>query len=154
MKRTIPWKWLFAVSLSLNLGVFAALFFRQLEAPVDAAQPRLNLPHYLQLSETQEQRWRELEPDFQRELASNWREIGKHREALIMQIFSTAPQREKIAAEQARIAALQDAQQQRVIAQLLAERELLNEQQRAKLRDLLLTRYRQEATEEEMLHRE
>lgn len=154
MKRTIPWKWLFAVSLSLNLGIFAAFFFRQLEAPVDAAQPRLNLPHYLQLSEMQEQRWRELEPDFQRELASNWREIGKHREALIMQIFSTAPQREKIAAEQARIAALQDAQQQRVIAQLLAERELLNEQQRAKLRDLLLTRYRQEATEEEMLHRE
>lgn len=154
MNRTIPWKWLFAVSLSLNLGIFAAFVLRQFHPPVDAAQPRLNLPHYLQLSESQGQRWRALEPDFQRELASNWREIGKHREALVMQIFSSAPQREKIAAEQARIAALQNAQQQRVIAQLLAERELLNEQQRVKLRDLLLARYRQDATEEELLHRE
>lgn len=66
-----------------------------------------------------------------------------HREALVRHIFSTALQRAEIDAEQARIAALQDAQQQRVIAQLLAKRELLDENQRAKLRDLLLSRYAQ-----------
>lgn len=60
------------------------------------------------------------------------------------------PQR-AIDAEQARIAALQDAQQ-RVIAQLLAERALLDDGQRARLMALLLSRYAQESSEEE-LHR-
>ena len=52
------------------------------------------------------------------------------------------------------IAALQEAQQQRVIAQLLAERGVLDEQQRERLMDLLLSRYSQESTEEELLHRD
>ena len=45
------------------------------------------------------------------------------------------------------------AQQQRVITQLLAERELLDTAQRERLLQLLLGRYAQEATEEELLHR-
>jgi hypothetical protein len=53
-----------------------------------------------------------------------------------------------------RIAALQDAQQQRVIAQLLAERALLDDGQRARLMALLLSRYAQESSEEELLHRD
>ena len=57
-------------------------------------------------------------------------------------------------AEQTAIAALQEAQQQRVIAQLLAERGVLDEQQRERLMDLLLSRYSQESTEEELLHRD
>ena len=64
------------------------------------------------------------------------------------------PQRAAIDAEQARIAALQDAQQQRVIAQLLAERALLDDGQRARLMALLLSRYAQESSEEELLHRD
>ena len=62
--------------------------------------------------------------------------------------------RAAIDAEQARIAALQDAQQQRVIAQLLAERALLDDGQRARLMALLLSRYAQESSEEELLHRD
>ena len=42
----------------------------------------------------------------------------------------------------------------RVIAQLLAERGVLDEQQRERLMDLLLSRYAQESTEEELLHRD
>ena len=55
---------------------------------------------------------------------------------------------------EAAIARLQAEQQQRVIAQLLAERALLNEAQRVRLMELLLRRYAQESSEEELLHRE
>lgn len=40
-----------------------------------------------------------------------------------------------------------------MITQLLAERELLDTAQRERLLQLLLGRYAQEATEEELLHR-
>ncbi|MFP5485837.1 MAG: hypothetical protein ACLGHV_09245, partial [Gammaproteobacteria bacterium] len=62
--------------------------------------------------------------------------------------------RAAIDAEQAAIARLQGAQQQRVITQLLAERALLDERQRTRLMELLLNRYAQETTEEEQLHRD
>lgn len=155
MNRTV-WKWLLAASLSLNLGIIAVVLINQSrpQPQENAAQAPLSLPDYLQLNDAQRQRWRQLEPDFLRDISANWSEIRKHREALVRHIFSAAPQRSEIDAEQARIAALQDAQQQRVIAQLLAERELLNESQRAKLKDLLLSRYAREATEEELLHRD
>ena len=68
-------------------------------------------------------------------------------------IFADAPERTAIAAEQAAIARLQATQQQRVIDQLLAERAMLDDAQRTRLLQLLLTRYAKEATEEEMLHR-
>lgn len=156
MNRT-AWKWLLAVSLSLNLGIIATVLFNQLR-PLPQANttqaPHVNLPDYLQLSNEQRQRWQQLEPVFLQDIAANWREIRKHRETLVRHIFAATPQRAAIDAEQARIAALQDAQQQRVISQLLAERDLLNESQRARLMALLLSRYAQEATEEELLHRD
>lgn len=151
----IGWKWLLAVSLSLNIGIVAAVLVKQVHplAQANGAPPHLNLPDYLRLNQAQRQRWRQLEPDFLRDIAANWSEIRAHREALVRHIFSPTPQRSEIDAEQASIAALQEAQQRRVIIQLLAERELLDERQRAKLRDLLLSRYAQDATEEERLHR-
>ena len=69
-------------------------------------------------------------------------------------IFAAAPDRTAIDAEQTAIAGLQQAQQQRVIAQLLAERGVLDEQQRERLMNLLLNRYSQESTEEELPHRD
>jgi hypothetical protein len=72
----------------------------------------------------------------------------------VRHIFAAAPDRTVIDAEQAAIAKLQGAQQQRVITQLLAERNVLDEQQRKRLMDLLLSRYSQETTEEELLHRD
>jgi hypothetical protein len=153
MNRPI-WKWLLAVSLSLNLGIIGVVLLKQVrpQPPANTAQP-LNLPDYLQLNEVQRQRWQQLEPGFLQDIGANWQQIRQHREALVLHIFSDAPEQAAIDVEQARIGTLQQAQQQRVITQLLAERELLDASQRIKLRDLLLSRYAQEATEEERLHR-
>lgn len=155
MNRTI-WKWLLAISLSLNAGMLAAVAFNvtRPEPQRLVAGTHINLQDYLHLNAEQRARWQQIEQDFLKDLSGNWRDIRSHREALVRQIFSAGPDRAAIDAEQARIAALQDAQQRRVIRQLLAERELLDERQRAALMDLLLTRYQQEATEEELLHRD
>lgn len=155
MNRT-KWKWLLAMSLALNVGTVASVLVNKtgVLAQLTGAQPRdLNLPDYLQLNNEQRMRWDQLEPAFLQDIALNWSKIRKHRELLVRHIFSTTPERAAIDAEQAEIAALQDAQQRRVITQLLAERDLLDERQREKLMTLLLGRYAQEATEEELLHR-
>ncbi|MGV8892581.1 MAG: periplasmic heavy metal sensor [Burkholderiaceae bacterium] len=156
MNHTV-WKWLLAISLSLNLGIIGAVLVKQarpLPQANTAQPPHVNLPDYLQLNDQQRRRWRQLEPAFVQDIAANWRDIRKHRETLVRHIFSATPELAAIDVEQARIVALQDAQQRRVITQLLAERDLLDEGQRAKLMALLLSRYAQEATEEEQLHRD
>lgn len=155
-RRSVP-AWLLAVSLALNAGIVVAVALHQWQPPpkAETSQPSpVNLPDYLELSAEQRQRWQQLEPDFLRDVAANWSEVRRHREALVRHIFANEPQRTAIDAEQARIAALQDAQQQRVIAQLLAERALLDDGQRARLMALLLSRYAQESMEEELLHRD
>ncbi|HJV79707.1 periplasmic heavy metal sensor [Noviherbaspirillum sp.] len=153
MNRTAL-KWLLAISLSLNAGMIVAVAVNRLGDPQASMQgEQLSLPDYLQLSADQRRRWSEIEEVFLKDIASNWREIRAHREDLVRQIFSGTPDRSVIDAEQSKIAALQDSQQRRVITQLLAERELLDQSQRDKLMKLLLSRYTQEATEEEMLHR-
>lgn len=150
-------KWLLVVSLSLNLGVAATVVAGRIagvgEGRHTQAAP-VNLPDYLQLTDAQRRRWAEIERPFLEDIANNWRAIRAHREMLVRQVFSATPDRAVINVEQQRIAVLQDAQQRRVIEQLLAERALLNEQQRAQLMALLLNRYTQESTEEESLHRQ
>lgn len=145
-----------AASLSLNLGFAATVAYKQLQQipTAPAAQQHVSLPDQLQLSLEQRSRWHQIEQGFIKDLAVNWRDIRQHREALIKHIFSAQPERTKIDAEQAKIATLQDAQQRRVIRQLLAERDLLDQRQRAALMTLLLQRYTNEATEEELLHRD
>lgn len=157
MKRTVWTRYLLIASLALNLGIVSALVLRPSPPrPADiAAQPaHLNLQDYLELTADQRVQWKQLEPAFLQALASNWRDIRQHREALVRHIFAAAPDRTAIDAEQAAIAGLQGAQQQRVIAQLLAERNVLDEPQRKRLMDLLLSRYSEETTEEEQLHRD
>ncbi|WP_404302720.1 periplasmic heavy metal sensor [Alicycliphilus denitrificans] len=155
MKHPAWTRTLLAVSLALNLGVLAALVLRPaLVAPSQvAAPPAVHLPDYLQLTPEQRARWDALEAPFLHDLSANWDDIRRHREALVRHIFAATPDRAAIDAEQAAIAQLQAAQQQRVIAQLLAERALLGEDQRERLLQLLLGRYAEEATEEELLHR-
>lgn len=149
-------KWLLVISLSLNGGMLAAVAYNQVRATNDAPREatHVNLQDDLKLTAEQRRRWQQLEQDFLKDLSANWREIRTHREKLVRQIFAATPDRAAIDAEQEKIAALQDAQQRRVIAQLLTEREMLDANQRAALMDLLLTRYSQEATEEELLHRD
>jgi len=113
----------------------------------------VHLPDYLQLTREQRARWDALEAPFLHDLSANWSDIRRHRDALVRHIFAATPDRAAIDAEQATIGRLQAAQQQRVIAQLLAERALLEEGQRERLLQLLLSRYAEEATEEELLHR-
>ena len=156
MNRTVWTRYLLVVSLALNLGIVTALVIRPSppQPVATAAQPHLNLQDYLELTAEQRAQWQKLEPAFLHELAANWQDIRQHREALVRHIFATTPDRTAIDAEQAAIAHLQGAQQQRVITQLLAERKLLDEHQRKRLMDLLLSRYSQETTEEELLHRD
>ena len=153
MNRSTMWKGLLALSLALNLGTITAVLVQQARPAQNATAAPLNVPDYLGLGPQQRERWQQLEPAFLRDLAANWSDIRRHRESLVRQIFAASPQRAAIDAEQATIAALQAAQQQRVIAQLLAERDLLDAPQREKLMNLLLSRYAQESTEEEQLHR-
>lgn len=146
-----------AASLALNLGFVAAVAWH-LHAPAPTtsttAPAHVPLDQQLQLSASQRQRWQSIEPAFLQDIDRNWRAIHQHREALVRAIFSASPDHQAIQAQQAQIAALQEAQQQRVIAQLLAEHDILEPAQRAKLMALLLERYTQEATEEELLHRD
>ena len=151
------WKWLLAVSVSLNVGFAATVLykhFRMPSVPLSIQSKPISLPDQLQLTGEQRSRWHQMELGFIADLGANWHEIEQRREVLIRQIFSTQPDREKIDVEQAKIAALQEAQQRRVITQLLGERELLDQRQRAVLMALLLSRYENEATKEELLHRD
>ena len=152
MKHPTWIRTLLAVSLALNLGILAALVLRPARVAPPPA-PAVHLPDYLALTSGQRTRWEALEAPFLHDLSSNWDDIRHRREALVRHIFAAAPDRAAIDAEQAAIARLQAAQQQRVITQLLAERELLDTAQRERLLQLLLGRYAQEATEEELLHR-
>lgn len=157
MNRTVWTRYLLVVSLALNLGIVAALVIRPAPlqpAGIAAQPPHLNLQDYLELTAEQRVQWQKLEPAFLHELAANWQDIRRHREALVRHIFAATPDRTLIDREQAAIARLQEAQQQRVITQLLAERNLLDEHQRKRLMDLLLSRYSRETTEEELLHRD
>jgi len=154
MKHPAWIRYLLAISLALNLGVIAALVLRTVPVapPKAATPPVVYLPDYLELTPAQRARWQGLEPPFLSDLSANWSDIRRHREALVRHIFAPKPDRAAIDAEQAAIGHLQAAQQQRVIEQLLAERDLLDEHQRARLLELLLARYAKEATEEELLH--
>lgn len=144
-------KLLLALSLALNAGILGAVTFGQMRAAPHAPVVA-SLPDQLHLTPAQRLRWQEIEPGFLNDLAANWRAIKAHRERLVRHIFAPVADRAAISAEQAAIATLQDAQQRRVIAQLLAERDVLDERQRAVLMNLLLDRYARESTEEERLH--
>ena len=124
-----------ALSLLLNLGVVGAAGYRALARP---ASDSTNLAARLGLDSSQRERWHALEEGFVRELDAGWREIAAHRETLVREVFSDQPAAARIEAERASIAKLQVQQQQRVIAQFLREREILNEQQRRALVELLL----------------
>jgi hypothetical protein len=124
---------LLACSVLINVGVLGAAAYRALTAD---AFP--GLPRHLGLDAGQTQRWHEAERGFLAQLADGATTIQAHRDRLIRAIFSDTPDPAMIDAERAAIATLQDAQQKRVIEQLLRERELLDATQRERLAALLL----------------
>lgn len=124
---------LLLISLLLNVGVVGAVAWR-------AWNSFPGLPRYLRLDDAQLGRWRAAEARFLEGLAADTTEIRARRERMIREIFlSPTPDAAAIEAERAGIARLQDRQQQAVIRQLLAEREMLDPAQREKLARLLLS---------------
>jgi Spy/CpxP family protein refolding chaperone len=97
-----------------------------------------SLPDYLKLNAGQRRQWHDLEKGFLKELATDWDQIRAHRRNMINEIFAERPDRSRIEAERAAIAELQATQQQRVIAQLLKERDIIDPGQRRALAELLL----------------
>ena len=153
MSRSL--RYAFALSLLLNVGVVAALGYQWLRGglpPVVRETGPESAADYLKLSASQRERWHALEADFLSGLQSGIKEMAAHRENLIREIFSERPVPGRIEHEREAIARLQDAQQKRVIGQLLEEREVLDTAQRQALAELLL---RQSPAESdiERLHR-
>lgn len=132
-----------ALSLLVNLGVLAAVAYRGIVAGdlshgAGSRPETASLPRYLQLSAEQTRDWQATESTFLAQLRSGASDIRAHRDRLIREIFSTAPDPAKIDAERENIGRLQDEQQKLVIRQLLRERELLLPAQRESLARLLL----------------
>ncbi len=144
------------LSLLLNLGVIGAVGYRvvqhgQLPGVLGGNATEASLPDYLKLSAAQRRQWHELESGFLRELGADWQQIRPHREKMIREIFSDRPDRGRIEAEREVIAQLQARQQQRVIEQLLKERDILGPEQQRALAELLI-RQAPAGTFEERLH--
>lgn len=155
MKR-LGMKLVLVLSLLLNLGVIGAVGYRivqhgQLPGVFGGNATEAGLPDYLKLSAEQRRQWHELETAFLRELGADWQQIRSHRESMIREIFSDRPDRGRIEAERAVIAQLQAGQQQRVIEQLLKERDILDREQQRALAELLV-RQAPAGTFEERLH--
>lgn len=123
-----------AASLALNVGFVGAVGYRQWLGPgIVSTQPAANLADRLSLTPPQRAAWHALEQPFLDDLATNWTDIRAQRQALLDEIFSAHPDTARLASIQARIAGLQDTQQKRVIAQLLAEQAVLDEGQKPRL---------------------
>ena len=131
-----------ACSLLVNLGVVAAVGYHAAglgELPLfGRAEHSADLRTQLGLTAQQRQQWNATEKAFLADLDADHVLIRAHRERLIGRIFSESPERSAIESERQAIASLQEKQQRRVIEQLLAEREILDTEQRQALAELLL----------------
>ena len=131
------------LSVLLNVGVIGAAGYHavrdgRLPAVLGGSPTALDLPDYLGLDAGQRRSWRDLERGFLRDFDAGGAEITTHRGELIREIFSDHPDPGRIESERTAIASLQERQQQRVIAQFLKERQILDARQRTALADLLL----------------
>ena len=135
-------KYALTLSLLLNAGFIGAVGYQVVKyrglPPVFTAAAQPDVADHLKLTPEQRERWHALEADFMRQYEADAKEIAARREKLIRGIFSEQPTAERIEAEREAIARLQTEQQQRVIAQLLKEREILDPNQRTALADFLL----------------
>lgn len=120
-------------SVLLNLGVAAAVAWR-FWSPPDFP----GLPRHLGLDAAQTARWHAAETEFLAQLGRDAEAIAGHRAALVRAIFAAPPDLAAIETARSAIASLHDAQQRRVVEQLLRERSLLRPDQQARLQALLL----------------
>jgi Spy/CpxP family protein refolding chaperone len=133
-----------AISLLLNVGVLGGVGYQAWrlgalpELSAYFGMPHEQLPDYLGLDAAQRAKWREIEAGFLAGLTDDARAIRAHRERMIHEIFGARPDAAVVERERAQIFARQEAQQRRIVDQLLRERDLLSPEQRAKLADLLV----------------
>ncbi len=143
---------LLAVSLALNVGFVATAVQRHWLAGGQEA-PAASLAQRLGLSAGQRAVWMRLEGPFLADLEGTWAAIRAQRQALLDELFAAHPDAARLDGIQAKIAALQDEQQKRVIRQLLAEREVLDARQRDVLKALLMREFAVQESRAEQLHR-
>lgn len=139
--------YLLILSVLINIGVLGAAAYQSRSHAADGQ----DVARYLALDAEQQRRWKALEEPFVAELDAGWREVARHRERLIREVFADRPDAARIEAERAQIAELQALQQKRVLAQFVRERELLTADQRRLLAELLL-RETQPVPRERRLH--
>ncbi|MCK0509133.1 periplasmic heavy metal sensor [Aromatoleum anaerobium] len=125
-------------SVLVNLGVVAAAGVHVLRPASTNAGAAPSLPVHLGLDARQLERWHAAEQPFLRQFGDAAARIDAHRTEMIHAIFAPNVDRKAIEAERVAIARLQHEQQRLMIEQLLAEREILDEAQRARLAQLLL----------------
>lgn len=141
------------LSVLFNLGMLASLGWQRYTAlPPSSAEDPL-LVRELQLSDSQRQQWEAIEAPFMHQLNESAARIQHQRNRLIDTLFDPSLNPQLISDEQERLAALQNAQQQLVIDQLLRERDILDEQQRQHLAQLLIEQAGV-ASDVEVLHTE
>jgi Spy/CpxP family protein refolding chaperone len=137
------WRWLFAVSFLINIGLIGAPLIAHWMGGSASERALFGMGHeavpdYLKLDAAQRTQWRAMEEDFLRGLRDSGRAIEQHRERMVNEIMADQPDLARIESERSAIFALQQAQQRRVIEQLLKERAVLRPDQRANLARLLI----------------
>ena len=148
---------LLAISLLVNVGVFAGAWFQvwRAQGATELAffgMGHERVPDYLKLDDPQIERWHAMEQDFFNILHVVGSEIQIHSERLVREIFSAQPDASVVERERAAIFMLQEAQHRSVIEQLVKEREMLNAKQRLALADLLLKQDPRSAVGTPQLH--
>ncbi|QEY57863.1 periplasmic heavy metal sensor [Pseudomonas sp. C27(2019)] len=118
----------------LNFGILLAIVW----ASWGGANKQLVLANYLQLDAQQVLHWRQAEQAFLVQLETNENAIKQQRNSLIEAVFADDLDLENVDLARQSLAQLQNQQQEIVVKQLLAEREILTARQRGLLKELLL----------------
>lgn len=137
------------LSVAINLGVIGGVVLERIgpRAPSTSMPP---LHQVLGLDEPQRIRWEAAERPFLQQFNAASARLEGHRTALVEALFADTIDPARIESQRVSIAELQQAQQRLVIEQLIAERAILDAQQRKKLLDLLLAQAPSRSTVEEL----
>src|SRR5690554_4998511 len=116
----------------LNLGILLAIVWASWGS---TSKPPV-LANYLQLDAEQVLHWRQAEQAFLVQLESNENAIKQRRNTLIEAVFADDLSLAEVHLARQSLAQLQNKQQEIVVEQLLAEREILTARQRDLLKEL------------------
>lgn len=143
LRRAAPY--LVIVSVGLNLafvGMWAAHAWAARPQGEPGKPPAIWCPLHRELGVTPEQ-WAKIEPrlrEFQAAVGELCQQVDQARSEVIALIAAEEPDREAIRVKQDEVLATKRAIQERVVEHLLAEKELLTADQRAKLFEMLRQR--------------